>query len=115
MEKQILSSGDINRLTKMIGNLEGQAFGEWFRFSIFGNYVSNLHFDMNRGWTEVDGFRFEGDEEYKLARKFCDDMNAATSSIRQKFADDLRQLLANECTRLGAESLNKPTTPEVRG
>ncbi len=110
-KKPFLYSAHIERITEMVGRLEGHTFGQWFRFTTIGTGVHSLHIDLGN-WHEIAVFRFEKYEERQLARKFCDDMNAATAPIRQRFANELRQLLANECTDLGAKALEETNVCE---
>ena len=102
-----LHSSTIERLTDIISMLEGQSFGKHLVLENRGMVCTNFAFYGARE-SECDKFHFRRSEEQDLANKFVKDFNEATAPIRQKFANDLRQMLANECVKLGADALEMP-------
>lgn len=93
----------VDRITKMVNQLEDGNL----RLMTHGMGINDLRVDMNSGWQEVEGFRFEYKPETDLVKKFVDDFNEATRPIRERFANELRQLLANECLELGSRAIEK--------
>lgn len=92
-------------LERAIGNLEGWAFGKILKFASLG-YGSQLHISLKSGWVEVEGFR-----ELPGLKEFADDLNAATTPVREAYAKRLRQELSNECVEIAARALSEPVTP----
>lgn len=111
-EKPPLYNSDITRITNMISRLEGQSFGKWMRLTAIGTFRRELHIDINRGWTPIEGFHTEWHSEAEVIERFVTDFNKATQPVRERFANDLRQLLANKCVKLAADSLGEGTWDE---
>lgn len=92
----------IAALTRAISALEGHSFGSHFRFASF---QSGLHHSCEGGWRKCEEFGMFMPGTLEFAKE----LNEVMQPVMQRYAERLRQELANECTKLGAAAL-KPTT-----
>lgn len=90
-----------SNLEGAISRLEGWSFGGNLRF---GEFSGQLNISMNTGWVSIEGFRF-----LPGLKEFSDKLNSALTPIIREYAQQLRQELANECTRIAARSLINPS------
>jgi hypothetical protein len=90
-------TGKAASIERAISELEGWSFGRQFKFTTI-NY--QLHTSIGGGWNAVDKFR-----ELPGLSEFAEKLNAAIEPIVAEYALELRQALANECTKIAARAI----------